>query len=185
MGCDIHMYLEWRESAEAPWQLLADPPCCGCYGTGKNRYGEEGQACWRCNGQKKEPMRIEEEDGHSYRTGGKIFSDRNYALFTILADVRNSWDYKPLIEDRGLPEDVTEVLKEVLADDADIHSTSWMDADDLTRVLIHGEHYFTHETSVKWSVTGEFVKYIVQGLITPLADKYGSKNVRVVFGFDN
>ena len=41
-----------------------------------------------------------------------IYDDRNYALFAVLADVRNYGETEYIDEPRGLPEDCTDFVKE-------------------------------------------------------------------------
>lgn len=54
------------------------------------------------------------------------YDDRNYALFAVLADVRNRDGLKPLAQPRGLPEDVSwKVQQESESWDGDGHSHSW------------------------------------------------------------
>lgn len=43
----------------------------------------------------------------------EIYRERNYSLFALLADVRNSAGVKPISEPRGLPEDVSEIVKKI------------------------------------------------------------------------
>jgi len=61
--------------------------------------------------------------------------DRDYNLFSRLANVRNPKDehwVEPISEPRGLPEDVTKSTK-LCSDyeDTDGHSHSWIDADEI------------------------------------------------------
>lgn len=108
MGCDIHMFVERRESAESPWHLAELEPwaCDWCKGTGKRNAGDEA-ACYWCG-------------------GGKVanrFDQRNYDLFGMLANVRNGSGfagvstgdgYEPISEPRGWPADMSAELKEHL-----------------------------------------------------------------------
>jgi hypothetical protein len=43
----------------------------------------------------------------------EIYHERNYSLFALLANVRNSAGVKPISEPRGLPEDVSEIVKKI------------------------------------------------------------------------
>lgn len=51
-------------------------------------------------------------------------------FFAFLADVRNDYDIKPLAKPKGLPEDVSDEVKEEL-DDSDYHSHSYFTLGDL------------------------------------------------------
>lgn len=56
---------------------------------------------------------------------------RNYELFAILANVRNRFDFNPISDAKGLPEDISDALKnenEFLLGD---HSYSWLTHDEL------------------------------------------------------
>lgn len=100
MGCDIHMHVEYKS---------------------KQFTGED---IWYCG------------DYFSLRKGStydnpsfdvmEFHSDRNYALFGLLADVRN-YDYEHYIDaPRGLPDDVTDYVKHIHEDwFDDAHSTSY------------------------------------------------------------
>ncbi len=68
-----------------------------------------------------------------------LYGDRNYGLFSILADVRNGSGFAgcdtgdwvaPIDEPRGLPDDVGCETRDVL-DDVDYHSQSWLSLRDL------------------------------------------------------
>lgn len=81
MGCDIHMHVEYRFDKKDQWR-------CGDY--------------FKLN--------------HSDRTAPDytlvdFFGDRNYSLFAVLADVRNYGDTEYIDDPRGLPDDVTDVVK--------------------------------------------------------------------------
>lgn len=55
-----------------------------------------------------------------------IYDGRNYALFSLLADVRNYGDNKPISEPKGLPEDCCQEIKDQYEYwYGDAHSTSY------------------------------------------------------------
>jgi hypothetical protein len=65
--------------------------------------------------------------------------DRNYELFAILGDVRNSDGIRPMSASRGIPEDISEEALEALSDE---HSATWVTlaeilAYDWTRTATH------------------------------------------------
>lgn len=57
----------------------------------------------------------------------EMFFDRDYDLFGLLFGVRNYGNFKPVAEDRGLPEDISDVVKsEHDKWGLDAHSESWI-----------------------------------------------------------
>lgn len=112
MGCDIHLYVERR--VEGVW-TPAD--------------------MWK-------PSKHAEDEGRlSLDYQDAFYHDRNYDLFAILADVRNGHGvagvttglgFVPIAEPKGLPDDVSDVLKaESDYWDSDGHSHSWHTVADL------------------------------------------------------
>lgn len=108
MGCDIHLYVEKRDQS-GQWlavdEFTRDEP-------------EDG-----------------EEKGNLYCPYDKgYYSDRNYNLFAILADVRNGRGFagiktgegfSPIAEPRGVPDDASPEYKEIVEQwDCDGHSHS-------------------------------------------------------------
>ena len=100
--------------------------------------------------------------------------DRNYSLFTMLADVRNyDRERKPknvvIALPRGTPEDKSfghgDLIKEWEGDD---HSHSWITFKELKN---HKQKFFKSQ---------DFYKFM-----KVLAKKYGDTKVRLVFFFDN
>lgn len=107
MGCDIHLFVEKRGD-DGKWQS-ADT--------------------W-------EPDEDTEENGQLRIPYEKrFFSDRNYDLFAILADVRNGRGFggantgdgfNPIEDPKGLPDDVTDLVKgESDGWNSDGHSHTW------------------------------------------------------------
>ncbi len=112
MGCDIHLRVEKLSGLK--WQAAEKMV--------PNKYaGEEG-----------EPETILE----------RFYSERNYNLFAILADVRNGRGFagcdtgdgfNPIVEPRGIPEDASDSVREDSEGwGADGHSHSWLT---LTEIL--------------------------------------------------
>ncbi len=59
-------------------------------------------------------------------TPAYILSGRNYALFSVLADVRNYDGIRPIAEPRGVPDDATKETKDHAGSwEGDGHSYSW------------------------------------------------------------
>jgi len=86
MGCDIHLIVEKR-NANGQWERVLPP--------------EKVRDPWLVEQAAKNP------DGY-YKQRSEVtwFNDRNYNLFAILANVRNSFDFVPISEPRGLPDDL-------------------------------------------------------------------------------
>lgn len=99
MGCDIHCYAEVRKDGQwTPGQAMQ-----------KNEWYTPGV-----------------NDGEAEYVLPRIYGDRNYRLFSILADVRNYFDLHPIDDVRGLPVDVSSEVQ-AISDDwgEDGHSHSF------------------------------------------------------------
>jgi len=136
MGCDIHLFTERKISInnEQKW-VNAD-------NWKLNPYYEENN-----------------EDGESKYELNSAYGHRNYALFSILADVRNDSENKPIAEPKGLPEDISEVVKaESDKWDGDGHSHSFFTMKELY-------DYYEQNNIVKFSglVDANGVKEIEAG----------------------
>lgn len=91
MGCDIHLFCEYREDYDT----------------------------WKCA----DHFRIRTDDVPAkvkiqsvndypkYLEPIPLYDNRSYAFFSLLADVRNSGDVKPMDDRRGLPHDVSDIVK--------------------------------------------------------------------------
>lgn len=86
MGCDIHVYCEAKGYSNDKWINVDHYK--------KNKYYDPNN------------------DGEYEFEVVHIFDDRDYGLFSILADVRNYADIEPIDQPRGLPDDVTKEVKE-------------------------------------------------------------------------
>lgn len=97
MGCDIHLFIEKR--VDGKWEPVK----------GGNPYF----GIWA------------DEPKESYN--GWFYNSRNYSLFAVLAGVRNNYDIKPIAEPKGLPTDISDIVK-TDSDrwDCDGHSHSWL-----------------------------------------------------------
>jgi hypothetical protein len=79
---------------------------------------------------------------------GWIYCDRSYRLFTVLAGVRSYGEViQPIAEPKGLPEDVTEVVKYEY--DGDGHTSSWFTLTELLAFDWHQKHLSKAYTSEK------------------------------------
>lgn len=114
------------------------------------------------------------------------FWERNYALFGLLADVRNYWDITPIAQPRGVPEDASSVWRGVVDYwDRDLHSMSWFTYDELKAVRqnLHGEVVFGDGTSESYEALFGQTLDDVLAPVSRIADR--NIPVRFVFGFDN
>jgi len=136
MGCDIHLFTERKRSInnEQKW-VNAD-------NWKLNPYYEENN-----------------EDGENKYELNSAYKHRNYELFSILADVRNDSENKPIAEPKGLPEDISYVVKaESDKWDSDGHSHSFFTMKELY-------DYYEQNNIVKFSglVDANGVKEIEAG----------------------
>lgn len=122
MGCDIHLFTERQKNInnEQKWVNVDN---------------------WKLNPYYEE----NDEDGESKYYLNSAYKDRSYALFSILANVRNDSNNKPISEPKGLPEDISEVVKaESDKWGCDGHSHSFLTMKELY-------DYYEHNNIVKFS----------------------------------
>lgn len=119
MGCDIHIYVERKNNNK--WEVIK----------GINPWISEYKS-WLDNAETEERKnylldRIKTmEEKESIVSEGWIYEGRNYNLFAILADVRNYYNIKPIIDPRGIPEDICkEINNEYESWSGDSHSCSY------------------------------------------------------------
>lgn len=108
MGCDIHTYVEVKRhiNDEEKW-VTADY-------------------------YKKNPYYLLYSDEDKEFEVAHIYDYRNYELFSILADVRNYSNNKPIFEPRGIPKDCCqEIRDEYKMWGSDGHSHSWLTLEEL------------------------------------------------------
>lgn len=110
---------------------------------------------------------------------------RDYQMFALMANVRNSGDHTPISEAKGLPEDITDATKVIYSyDEADAHSESWLSSEEFTKLIktylkkqrndISFEHdYFGYLFGGVWEI--EWKDEWPEGL----------EDYRIIFWFDN
>lgn len=114
-----------------------------------------------------------------------IYSDRNYQLFAILANVRNNFNIIPIDYPRGLPKDISNVVfEEYKSYGISTHSASYFTLRELLEFDWDGNYYKEDEQVLSYrDIAGEFLenieKYIKDSNITDL------DSVRIVFWFDS
>ncbi len=120
MGCDIHLYTERKRSInnKEKWTNADNWKLNPYYDS-----GDESEPEYRIN---------------------PACSWRNYTLFSILANVRNQSENKPIAEPKGLPADVTEIVKQM--------SDKWGSDG-------HSHSFFTMKELYDYSEDNKTVKY--------------------------
>lgn len=164
MGCDIHMHVEYKNERFV------------------------GDDLWRCGDYFVLDVNstIDKPKYHFK----DFYGNRNYSLFAVLADVRN-YDYISFIDrPRGLPEDITDFVK--AAYDAwgmDAHSCSYLTLKELID--------FADEHDEEAEILEHLIYKLKEradelNLIYDFSWKHEyersyelSKNIRIVFWFDN
>lgn len=163
MGCDIHFFTERKTASlnyEGPKDLQDE----------RNSKIEEFIDGKPLTERWVSADKWLKEDGW---TNEEAYWSRNYYLFSILADVRNSGDVDPICEPRGVPDDA---------------SSGYSYMVDRWRGDAHSHSYFTLEElkSVDWNqydkeYLQEFFKVVDQ---LKFIDE-DPKKVRICFFFDN
>lgn len=116
------------------------------------------------------------------------FRGRNYALFALLADVRNYWDITPIDLPRGVPLDASKGWQtEVDYWGSDLHSMSWFTYDELKAVRqdLRGDVVFGDGTSESYEDLFGQVLDDVLAPVSRIAERDPKIPIRFVFGFDN
>lgn len=104
---------------------------------------------------------IGDENGNLYVPyENRIYTERNYSLFALLANVRNHAKIISISEPRGLPDDVSEIVKEISYQwDCDGHSHSYYTLEELLNYnpehLVKQVGYMSKET---WTLFQESLK---------------------------
>lgn len=183
MGCDIHMYAEVRK--ENGWHPVKGP-CDTCEGDGKNPDEARCDSCgmeWYPGGDDLPhtpegkclfgPGQLKEVRGPCYHCNGRkeALADvyeggRNYELFGILSGVRGRADENFTEEDRGIPDDASDLVK-AEAEGVDWHS--------------HGHYYLDELEKRSWA--GFPAMETLLEKLSNMADD--PANVRIVFWYDN
>lgn len=172
MGCDIHMYVEYR--FDGKW-VCGDHFEKNPYYNGIDHYEPEYSLV-------------------------KIYDYRDYALFGVLAGVRN-YEVPCISEPRGLPDDCNDFIqKEYEAWEGDAHSCSWLTLQEIID--------FQERVGPTYDFPGKRDRYILENLINKLKERADSlnliydflwtgnersrkeaydkaKGIRIVFWFDN
>lgn len=155
MGTDIHLSAEaavMEDGEIVGWEFIPGPviDCWACDGTGIKHVWQEGyggknvrvptgEPCGWCTNDGSD---CEDEDDRVYyanryvepgKTRDRWYSDRNYLVFAMLANVRNGYGFAgtpthtpiaPICEEpRGIPDDVTDGTRAILSGE---HTETWI-----------------------------------------------------------
>lgn len=125
---------------------------------------------------------------HNYT---KLAVDRNYALFARLADVRNETEprIEPIDEPRGLPEDVSFIVRFIHQKDNGRHSTSWLSILEIADLekwgFTQGWKKRYHESWLTIQIGYLFNNTYSSWIDYPENRPIGVLDVRIVFWFDS
>lgn len=169
MGCDIHMYTEKKvDTIDGHYAWF----CCDSF-----MYDE----AYLCGYKQKNNL-----------VHVPIYSARNYGLFGILANVRNN-EYEPVVAPRGLPNDVSDVIKEAAIDwGNDGHTHTWLTANEVFQYYKknkNNEHVKCCMKplvkAIKKKMCNEYRIYTNDKEIKKNELKKHGDDFRIVFWFDN
>lgn len=111
-----------------------------------------------------------------------FYDDRNYILFSVLADVRNFRDTRinPISEPRGVPDDATQEVRDAVFFYGD-HSHSWLL---VSEIEAYDWNQDIEDNGSSFNIKDRCMKFLEETLsrMKALGD---SDKVRCVFGFDN
>jgi hypothetical protein len=138
MGCDIHLYTE------------------------KKIKRKDKEFWWCVDNFKPNEWNLDYSDEPQF-SHKSIYDIRNYDLFAALADVRNYGNIIPIDEPRGLPDDISDIVKkEAEIWHGDGHSYSWLTAKE---IFIYNNKY--SETIQSGLITLEAAKELDEKGILP------------------
>jgi hypothetical protein len=193
MGCDIHFFVEKYNSETGRWEAVSGPnPTIEEYRHQARWLRTRGEEVniKRAEDLEKQADRIESGDALREITSrwefdwnapkvyeGWLYSGRNYALFTVLANVRSRHGYEVISTPRGLPDDVSDEVNQYLDEDGDLHSRSYLTLNELL------EYDWLRPGYEEAGLTAFYEDSIVK--LMELSSKTNGNDVRIVFGFDN
>lgn len=117
-----------------------------------------------------------------------VFTDRNYDLFAILVNLRNSENMPYISEPRGLPEDVTPEIQ-LQTRNSECHTMTWYTAEELLTYDWNQVFFYEDETmngekileSVDYAECGKSLLEVVNRLV----ERKNPSEVRLIIAFDN
>lgn len=147
MGCDIHLFTERKRTIDDTEKWV------NCDNWILNPYHKENYP----------------DNGPKYELNS-LYKDRNYLLFSLLADVRNYSENTPISQPKGLPEDVSQVVKEISDRwDSDGHSHSWFLFSEIKAFAevnpkIKASGFVSPQAAEKFDLNGETPNEYAQGV---------------------
>jgi hypothetical protein len=117
-----------------------------------------------------------------------VFKERNYDLFEILANQRNSENMPYISEPRGLPEDVTPEIRLQIRN-SECHTTTWYTAEELLAFNWNQVFHYEDETMNGEKIM-ESVNYAECGksfleILNRIVGRKNPSDIRLIIAFDN
>lgn len=111
---------------------------------------------------------------------------RNYAVFAVLADIRNYEDLPVIAPPRGLPADLrAQGVVDPANQDACFHSTSWLSLEELQRYDWEGPAWQSLLPTLGGPVPRHWQTRHFREVVLPALARLGPpQEVRIVFSFD-
>lgn len=170
MGCDIHLFTEKKIKIYC-----------------KDGTQEEKWVC--CDYFKLNPYYIDNKDDKRKYDIVNIYSDRDYKLFSVLANVRNYDKIEEVLDEpRGLPYDVSDAVKKECKEWGVIgHSHSWFYAKELFLYKLKYNNNYLDKLidAVVKKMQNEFLILFSQDDVKAKKLVSNLNNFRIVFWFDN
>lgn len=118
MGCDIHIVVEYYDVVKKEWIAVS-------FNSETSEFEEIVLAPL--------PLKDDDETFDAYMDSFKCETiDRDYDLFSRLANVRNDvYPIEPLQMPRGLPVDVSNVVKQMYCNSSDVHTPTYFELNEL------------------------------------------------------
>lgn len=144
MGCDIHVTIEVCKKRDPSGGVEPDD-----------------ESIWEAVDYRKDlPQDASGKDYYEALWNHPLYFGRNYALFAILAGVRNNFDVTPIAEPRGIPNNASIHAKAACWDwQGDAHSHSWLSLKDLLdhnwNTPIHHDGYVSLDEYRVFRATGK------------------------------
>lgn len=161
MGCDIHCFAEKYNKKHKIWKKVG--------------------SIFSVDDFEKEYFKIDKTDSP--------FSWRSYDMFSFFAGVRNRNHIKPIVLPRGLPNDISDEVKEMFEEwKSDSHTESFISLKELNNFnydneiidLTFGEVIEENKITYRMFLGDWFFKHLSE-----LNDIGKPDEVRIVFWFDN
>lgn len=159
MGCDIHMMAEKKDLDTDRWE-----PVVEAIFKADLYFPKDEISLWNTP--------------YTYQP----VENRNYELFSVLANVRNGYDTKPICEPRGFPDNIHQVTAWLLTEHHIAeHSLSWLTLDDIEAYDWKLPSRYNPGQTLE-----ESCKHFLESCkVLRRIEKDDYCTVRLVFGFDN